>query len=81
MLRYKVIIEIKGTGRSISFVESGVEDTLNTVKNFLIENLDATLSPEEMACPDCAGMVDDPFYTCTTCWCEGGDGVLKFTPT
>lgn len=28
-------------------------------------------------CPDCAGMVDDPQYTCTTCWCEGGDGVLR----
>ena len=28
-------------------------------------------------CPDCAGMVDDLQYTCTTCWCEGGDGVLK----
>ena len=31
----------------------------------------------EIDCPDCEGMVDDEQYTCTTCWCQGGDGVLK----
>lgn len=28
-------------------------------------------------CPNCVGIVDDPQYTCTTCWCEGGNGVIK----
>lgn len=26
-------------------------------------------------CPDCS-WVEDPQYTCTMCWCEGGDGII-----
>lgn len=28
----------------------------------------------EIDCPDCKYMYDDDQYTCTTCWCEGGNG-------
>ncbi len=27
-------------------------------------------------CPECENMDDDQ-YTCTTCWCEGGNGTLS----
>ena len=27
-------------------------------------------------CPDCKYMDDDQ-YTCTTCWCEGGNGRIN----
>lgn len=28
-------------------------------------------------CPACASMGDDDQYTCTTCWCEGGNGTIR----
>lgn len=31
---------------------------------------------KEISCPDCAGYGDDDQYCCTTCWCQGGNGVL-----
>lgn len=30
----------------------------------------------EINCPDCGG-IDDEQYTCTTCWCQGGEGKIK----
>ena len=27
-------------------------------------------------CPDCAN-IEDEQYTCTTCWCQGGDGEIN----
>jgi len=30
-------------------------------------------------CPDCEDMYSDDQYTCTTCWCEGGQGTIKIT--
>lgn len=30
----------------------------------------------EVDCPDCRWMEDDQ-YTCTTCWCEGGNGKIN----
>lgn len=30
----------------------------------------------EINCPECEWMEDDQ-YTCTTCWCEGGDGKIN----
>lgn len=30
----------------------------------------------EIDCPECKWMEDDQ-YTCTTCWCEGGDGKIN----
>lgn len=32
---------------------------------------------KEIDCPDCAGHGDDDQYCCATCWCQGGNGVLK----
>jgi hypothetical protein len=29
-------------------------------------------------CPNCKYLTDDEQYTCTTCWCEGGNGKLGF---
>lgn len=31
----------------------------------------------EIICPDCADMYSDDQYTCTTCWCEGGQGRIN----
>lgn len=28
-------------------------------------------------CPDCEYMGSDDQYTCTTCWCEGGNGRIN----
>jgi len=28
-------------------------------------------------CPDCHGLYDDDQYTCTTCWCEGGNDTIN----
>jgi hypothetical protein len=28
-------------------------------------------------CPECTGFIDDEQYTCTTCWCQGGDGRIN----
>jgi hypothetical protein len=33
------------------------------------------ISDVQIDCPDCESMDDDQ-YTCTTCWCEGGNGRL-----
>lgn len=30
----------------------------------------------EIDCPECQNMEDDQ-YTCTTCWCEGGNGRIN----
>jgi hypothetical protein len=30
----------------------------------------------EIDCPECKYMEDDQ-YTCTTCWCEGGNGRIN----
>jgi hypothetical protein len=27
-------------------------------------------------CPDCDYLMEDDQYTCTTCWCTGGNGRL-----
>lgn len=29
-------------------------------------------------CAECEGLTDDEQYTCTKCWCEGGNGKLHF---
>ena len=31
----------------------------------------------EIDCPDCEYMSSDDQYTCTTCWCQGGNGKLN----
>ena len=34
-------------------------------------------SEHEVECPDCKYMDSDDQYTCTTCWCEGGNGTIS----
>lgn len=41
------------------------KEILNQIKRLLVD------------CPDCESMSDDDQYTCTTCWCEGGNGKIK----
>jgi hypothetical protein len=41
------------------------QEILNNIKNI------------EINCPDCEYMSSDEQYTCTTCWCEGGDGKIN----
>lgn len=35
------------------------------------------ISDLEIDCPDCKYVYDDNQYTCTTCWCEGGQGKIN----
>jgi hypothetical protein len=52
------------------------QEFLNENLNELqIEILDEIKSIE-IDCPDCKYIEDDQ-YTCTTCWCEGGDGGIR----
>lgn len=40
------------------------------------ELLDA-LKRATVDCPHCEYMTDDSQYTCTTCWCQGGNGKIN----
>lgn len=46
-----------------------------------MENLEKIILQEiksiEIDCPDCESMGDDDQYTCTVCWCEGGNGKIN----
>lgn len=35
-------------------------------------------SKHTIECEECEGLTDDEQYTCSHCWCEGGDGELGF---
>lgn len=35
-------------------------------------------STHTINCEECEGLTDDEQYTCTHCWCEGGNGKLHF---
>lgn len=35
------------------------------------------IEPLSIYCPDCMYMDSDDQYTCTTCWCEGGNGKIN----
>jgi hypothetical protein len=45
-------------------------------KEEIIDRINSTLRDLTIDCPECEGMEDDQ-YTCTTCWCEGGDGKIR----
>jgi hypothetical protein len=47
-------------------------ETKDKIRKQLFEKLEELV----INCPDCQYRTDDPQYTCTTCWCEGGDGVI-----
>jgi hypothetical protein len=48
------------------------------VKEEIIDRINSTLRDLTIDCPECEGMEDDQ-YTCTTCWCEGGDGKIRIS--
>jgi hypothetical protein len=48
------------------------EEILDRVRREVQERLYGA----QVDCPECESMEDDQ-YTCTTCWCEGGNGRLR----
>ena len=49
---------------------------MNELENEILSRIETALSDLVIDCPDCEYMEDDQ-YTCTTCWCEGGNGELR----
>jgi hypothetical protein len=45
--------------------------------NDIIEEIVNGINDLQIDCPDCEYMSDDEQYTCTTCWCEGGNGRIN----
>jgi hypothetical protein len=43
----------------------------------VIEEIVNGINDLQIDCPDCKYMSDDEQYTCTTCWCEGGNGRIN----
>jgi len=43
----------------------------------VIEEIVNGINYLQIDCPDCKYMSDDEQYTCTTCWCEGGNGRIN----
>jgi len=43
----------------------------------VIEEIVNGINDLQIDCPDCEYMSDDEQYTCTTCWCEGGNGRIN----
>lgn len=41
------------------------------------EEIISEIKKLEIPCPDCECMYSDDQYTCTTCWCEGGQGTIN----
>lgn len=50
----------------VTKIEDEILDRVNEVIKYL-----------KIDCPDCESMYSDNQYTCTTCWCEGGQGKLN----
>ena len=46
------------------------------VKNEIITRGREAMKTAFIDCPVCEYMLDDPQYTCTVCWCEGGGGKI-----
>jgi len=42
----------------------------------ILDRVENVINDLLIDCPECEYMEDDQ-YTCTTCWCEGGNGKLK----
>ena len=42
----------------------------------IIREISEEIKNLEIDCPDCKYMDDDQ-YTCTVCWCEGGNGKIN----
>jgi hypothetical protein len=45
--------------------------------NDIIDEIVNGINDLQIDCPDCEYMSDDEQYTCTTCWCEGGNGRIN----
>ena len=46
---------------------------LNVMENEILNEIKLVY----IDCPECEGLTDDEQYTCTTCWCEGGNGRIN----
>jgi hypothetical protein len=49
------------------------KESMNNIQKEILKEIKKV----EIKCPDCESMCDDDQYTCTTCWCEGGDGRIN----
>lgn len=49
------------------------------LRKIIVERVEDAINDIEFDCPDCEGFYDDDQYTCTTCWCEGGNGKLRIS--
>ena len=50
----------------------------NTLEEEIHSRVSNALVGISIECPDCEYMEDEQ-YTCTTCWCEGGNGRLNIS--
>lgn len=46
---------------------------MNSIADEILERMKLL----EIDCPNCEGLVDDEQYTCTVCWCQGGNGKIN----
>lgn len=52
---------------------------MNEIKEEILRRVHYAIRDTKIDCPDCESMYSDDQYTCTTCWCEGGQGRLDIT--
>jgi hypothetical protein len=50
---------------------------MNDITKEIEDRIITILKDLTVDCPACEGCYDDEQYTCTTCWCEGGNGKLR----
>jgi hypothetical protein len=58
--------------RILKRFENYIKEDLNEMQKEILNDIKRI----EINCPECEWMDDDQ-YTCTTCWCEGGDGKIN----
>jgi hypothetical protein len=49
---------------------------MNEIEREILDRIEVVIRDLTIDCPECEYMEDDQ-YTCTTCWCEGGNGKLR----
>lgn len=52
---------------------------MNELREEILNRVNDAIRNTQIDCPDCENMYSDDQYTCTTCWCEGGQGKLDIT--
>ena len=52
---------------------------MSDIREKISKRAEEAIEDIKIDCPDCEGFYDDDQYTCTTCWCEGGNGKLRIS--